>query len=147
MKILISILLLLSFIQSTMIQLDLVFIVLTLRSFIRVQKVNLFLAFGFGLLLSHLSNTPFGIYSLVYLILVEVSHLFSKSPFSQQIVSVVALVSLLYLVRLTLLSLALGGSIQLWPESAMAGLISLPFYFIVRFWEERFVVRDIKLRV
>src|SRR5258708_23188259 len=79
MKTLILVLTITSFIQSTIIPIDLVLIILICRSYIRPDKTNLYLAFGFGLFYSQLSLTPFGIQSLSYLIIVVITESLSRS--------------------------------------------------------------------
>ena len=147
MKILIAVLILLSFLQATIIPLELVLIVLVLRSYIKIQRSNLILAFVFGLLISHLNFTPFGLQSLIFISLVQITHMLSKSPMSNHPVAIFPLVMLMGALDHSLTSLILGQSLSLWPKVFIEAVVSLPIYIAVRFWEERFTVKDIKLRI
>ncbi len=148
MKTIIFILIILSFIQTAILPLNLVLIILIARALVRTDKSNLFLAFGFGLLISHLSLEPIGIKSLIYLVLIQLTQLLSKSRFSASqflIIPVVAVFSSINLITAVLLN---HQSVQLLPEILIESFIALPIFFLVRVWEERFVVRKgIKLRV
>lgn len=147
MKTTILILILVSFLQVTIIPLDLVLIFLTLRAFIKSDKSNFYLAFAFGLLTSHLTFTPLGINSLIYLGLISLTYLIRFLPISKNIFVVIPLIILVLSINQFILSLIMKESLHLWPSIFWWGLISIPTHILVRFWEERFVVRDIKLKV
>lgn len=140
MKTLILILIILSFIQTTILPLNLVLIILIVRSLIRPEKNNLLLAFGFGLLLSHLNLQPLGFQSLIYLTSTQLTQILSKSRFSANPLLVVPLT-----VVFSTFSLM---TIQLVPQVLIESFLALPIFYILRLWEERFIVRkEIKLRI
>ena len=148
MKILILTLIIISFIQTTILSLNLVLIVLVARSLIRPQKNNLILAFWFGLLVSHLSLQTLGFHSLIYLILVQTTQILSKSRISANPLLIMPLTAVSSTISLAAVSLLSHQSIQLVPAVFIESLLSLPIFYAVRLWEERFVVRkEIKLRV
>lgn len=147
MKTLIVILIIISFVQSTILPIDLVLIILLCRSYIRTDKANLYLAFGFGLLNSHLNLQTFGFQSIIFLILLELTQLLSKSRLAG---------NPLLIIPISLFGLAFNGFFQslinhqsahILPQIFLESLLSLPILYLVRLWEERFVVaKDIKLR-
>lgn len=147
MKITIFILILVSFLQATIIPVDLVLMILILRAFIKNDKSNFYLSFVFGLLTSHLTFTPLGVNSLIYLVLVSLTYLIRFLPISKNTFVVFPLTILTLSINKLFLSLILKESLHFWPEIFWWGFLSIPTYILVRFWEERFVVKDIKLRV
>jgi rod shape-determining protein MreD len=148
MKPLIFILILLSFLQATFIPLDLVLIVILVRSYISADNKNLSLAFAFGLFVSFLNHQTLGVESLVYLLLVTVTHLLSKSPVSRNFLAVLPVILILLFLHSLILSLALRESLSIWPKILIEALLILPIYISLKFWEERFVVRpDVKLKL
>ena len=148
MKTLILILIIISFIQTTLMSLNLVLIALIARSLIRPEKNDLILSFGFGLLISHLSLAPLGFQSLMYLILVQITQSLSRSRLSANPLLIIPLVLILSSVDIIATSLLARQSIGLMPQILIEGLISLPIFYSLRLWEERFLIRkEIKLRV
>lgn len=147
MIILILILFLLAFLQTTILPLNLVLIVLVLRAYERSGKENLYLAFGMGMLMSHLEIAPLGILSIVYLVSVIFAQMLSLSRLSNHFLSVIPLTLIVLSSSSIVTSLFLHQSFQIWPKVLLESLIALPAYIIIKFWEERFVVKDIKLRL
>lgn len=148
MKTLIVILIVCSFIQSTILPVDLVLIILICRSFVKSDKSNLILAFGFGLLNSYLNLNLLGFQSLVYLILVVVTESLSKSRLAGNLFLIIPLSLLLMSINQAVLSIFTNHSIRLFPKILLESLLSLPIIYLIRLWEERFIVRKgIKLRV
>ena len=87
--------------------------------------------------------------SLVYLILVELTEIFTtRAHVSDNILVVPVLSFFMLMINNLSLSVFSHQSIQLnlvlilWEV-----VLSLPIYISLRFWEERFIVKDIKLRV
>lgn len=137
MRTLIIVLIIASFLQSTILPLDLVLIILICRAFIRTGKSNLYLAFTFGLLNSHLSLTPAGLQSIIFLIMLQLTQILSKSRLSQNALLIVPICFVAILVNQTVVSTNIYG-----------GFLSFPIFYLVRFWEERFVVRkEIRLKI
>lgn len=148
MKTLIVVLILLSFLQATLIPFDLVLIFLILRAYEISGKENLYLAFGFGLLVSYLENSPLGVYSLIYLGLILTTQFYKKTPISSSLLFGLPLIVMILSINLSLTSLLFSSSIQLFPRVLYETLIAIPVYFILKNWEERFVLKnEVKLRV
>lgn len=148
MKTLILILIIISFIQNTILPVNLVLIILIVRAVIRPEKNNLILAFVFGLLSSHLSLQTAGLQSLIYLCLVQITQVLSKSRISAHPFLIIPLTVFLSAVNLIIVSLFNRQSIQLMPQVIIESIFSLPIFYLLRLWEERFIVRkEIKLRV
>ena len=137
MKILIIILILAAFLQTTVLPIDLVLLILICRAYVINEKENLYLAFAFGLLTSHLYLTSLGLHSLIYLIAVQAVQLLSRSNLAGN--SLLILPISLSLITLTTFNFS---------EGIIASILSLPVLYLVRFWEERFIVRkEIKLKI
>lgn len=142
MKTFILALIVLSFLQSTIIPFDLVLMTLICRSYIKTDRSNLFLAFAFGLLDGHLSLSNLGLRSMVYLLVVQATESLSKSRLSINPFLIIPLSFIL----LSINELVIKGLI--FPKVLVESLLSLPIFYLVRLWEERFIVRkDIKLKV
>ncbi len=138
MKTLVVILIIASFLQTTILPLDLVLMILICRSYIKSEKINLYLGFGFGLLISHLDLMVLGPISIIYLILISLTQILSKSRLAGNPLLIVP-------VSFILLSLQ---TLQLSSSIFIESLLSLPMVYLIRFWDERFIVRkEIKLRV
>lgn len=146
MKTLIFILVILSFLQATIIPMDLVLIVLICRSFIKTEKSNLYLAFGFGLLLSLLTGNPVGLQSITFLILVTAVEL-SKPRLLQNALLVAVVCFVAIIINSLAIAIFTHTSFMLIPK-IFGGFLSLPIFYIVRFWEERFIIRkEIRLKI
>ncbi len=148
MKTIIFILIILSFIQTTILPINLVLIVLLSRALVRPDKSNLYLAFGFGLFLSLISLEPLGFKSLTFLILVQLTENLSRSRFSANQFLIIPIVIVFSTLDLAATAIFSQQSIIIWPQVVIEGVLSLPIFFIVRIWEERFIIKKgIKLRV
>ncbi|TSC88256.1 MAG: Uncharacterized protein G01um10147_161 [Microgenomates group bacterium Gr01-1014_7] len=148
MKTLILILIILSFIQTTILSLNLVLIILIARSLIRPERNNLTAVFCFGLLISHLTLQPLGYLSLIYLILVQATLVLSKSRLSANPFLIIPLTGVLSTLNLTAVALLAHQSTVLMPQIFIESFLALPIFYSLRLWEERFIVRkEIKLRV
>lgn len=148
MKILIIILIIAAFFQTTIIPIDLVLIILIARSYIKVAKSNLYLALGLGLLMSHLNLNPYGLDSLIYLVVVQITQALSKTRLAGNSLLITAITFILLTFSHLISSLFLHQSINLFPKVLIESLISLPILFGLRLWEERFIIRrEIKLKM
>lgn len=148
MKTIIVVLIIASFLQATVLPLDLVLIILICRSYIKTEKANLFLAFAFGLFVAHLNLYPIGLESIVYLILIQMTQMMSKSPLLNHAIVIMPLTFILLLLNDIVSSLLIHQSVHLMPKVAMESILSLPIFYLLRLWEERFIVRkEIKLKV
>ena len=148
MKILVSVLLFLSFLQTTIVSLDLVLIILIARAFIKEERNNLYLGFIFGLLISHLSLLPLGLLSIVYLVIIELVHLVSHSRFAKHFLLIIPLALTMLLFEQVIISLITNKEITLSWMIFIETAVTLPVYFVLRIWEERFIVKkEIKLKI
>lgn len=148
MKTLIVILIILSFLQAIVLSVNLVLIILISRSHIKNDKYNFYLVFGFGLLISHLSLTPLGLYSLVFLLLSLFTNMLSKTNLTVNSLSIMPIVFLSLLVNDLITGWIVRGPFTFNPQIFFEAFLSLPVFYLVRFWEERYIVRkEIKLRV
>lgn len=148
MKTLILILIIASLLQATFLPINLTLIVLICRSFIKTEKSNLILAFGFGLLASHLNLSKLGIESILYIVIIQLTQLISKTRLTSNFLFIVPITFVFLSLERVALSLTGNESVILFPTVLIESLISLPVFFLVRVWEERFIVkRDIKLRM
>ena len=147
MKTLIVILIIAAFLQTTILPLDLVLIILICRSYIKISKSNLYLSLFFGLFVSHLNLTNLGFYSLIYLFAVGITQILSKTRLAGNSLLIVPISFVLFSSSQILSALFLHQSMVLFPNVLIESLISLPILYIVRLWEERFIVRkELKLR-
>ena len=148
MKTLIIILIIISFLQSTILPVNLVLIILICRAYIRPDKANLFLAFALGLLDSHLNLTAFGFQSIIYLVTVQITESLSKSRLSGNSFLIIPIsLALLSLNQLANLILS-HQTLLILPKTVFESLLSWPILYLVKLWEEIFIVRkEIKLKV
>lgn len=148
MKTLIIVLIISSFFQSTILPMDLVLIILLCRAYLKRDKINLVLAFAFGLFVGHLNLQPLGPQSLIYLILVQATQILSKSRLAGNSLLIMPIILILSSINIIATPLFIHQSIHLIPQVLNNTLASLPIFYLVRLWEERFVVRkEIKLRL
>lgn len=147
MKTLIIILIIASFLQTTIIPVDLVLLILICRAYIRSEKQNLYLGFAFGLLTAHLSLTSLGLTSLIYLLVIQFTQILSKLRLAGNPLLIVPVSLVLLSFSQIAYSVINQQTLEL-TGILFATFLSLPVLFLVRLWEERFVVRkEIKLRV
>lgn len=110
--------------------------------------MNLFLALSFGLLLSHLNLHPLGLESAIFLTLVQITQMLKKSPLSGNALLIVPLCLILLSMSGILTAIFTQKSFPLMPKLLIESLLSLPIFYLLRLWEERFIVRkEIKLKV
>ena len=138
----------LSFIQVTVWPINLVLVTLICRSYIKTSKSNLYLAFAFGLFISHLNLTPLGFESLVYVSALAITQLLSKARLAGNALMIIPITFLLMIFSHALDGLVLKESLQLFPRVLIESSLSLPILYLIRLWEERFIIRkDIKLKL
>lgn len=147
MKTLIAILIITSFLQTTILPLNLVLIILICRSYIKDDKANLYLAFALGLLTSHLTLMPLGLNSLIYLILIQITQILAKSRLAGNLLLIFPITFILLSVN-DVISSFLIKNLFFSVETFLESIFALPIVYLVRLWEERFIVRkEIKLKV
>lgn len=147
MKTLIVMLAILSFLQSTIIPLDLVLLILICRSFIKTQSSNYYLVFTFGLLNSHLNLTTLGFQSFIYLAVVLIIQILSKSQLANHAFYIIPIVMLGSFFNLQALSVLTNQTPRFFPQIIFEGLVSLPVFYLLRLWEERFIAKNVKLKI
>lgn len=148
MKTLILVLIICSFIQSTILPVDLVLIILICRSYLRADKANLWLAFSFGLLNAHLNLTTLGFHSLIYLNIVAVTESLSKSRLAGNLFLIIPLSLILLSINQFISSVIFHEVLLSLPKLVTEALLSLPILYLVKIWEERFIVqKEIKLKI
>jgi len=142
MKTLIGVLIFIAFLQTSVLPLNIVLIILICRSYLRTDKANLFLAFAFGLLLSYLNLNLMGFLSIIYLIIIQATQILSKTRLAGNSLLIVPLV----FIALSINDLLLRDFNL--TKIILESIFSLPIFYIVRIWEERFIVRkEIRLKV
>lgn len=147
MKTLIIILIIASFLQTTIIPIDLVLLILICRAYVRTDKDNLYLGFAFGLLTSHLGLTGLGFQSLIYLVSIQTTQILSKSGLAGNPLLIIP-VSLVFLSLNQTVNFLVNQQMLEFSNIIIASFLSLPAVYLIRVWEERFIVRkEIKLRV
>lgn len=147
MKTLIVILIIAAFLQTTILPLDLVLLILICRAYIKSDKANLYLGFAFGVLVAHLNLGSIGFQCLIYLIAIETTESLAKLQFAGNPLLIVP-VSLVFLAFNQLISSIISHSSLDFSKVILASFLSLPILFLVRLWEERFIVRkEIKLKM
>lgn len=148
MKTLIIILIIAAFLQTTILPLDLVLMILICRSYIKTEKENLYLAFFTGLLISHLNLTLIGLQSILYLVLIQITQILSKSRLAGNSLVIIPLSFILFSLNQITNSIVLHQTIQIFPGVLIESILSLPTLFLIRLWEERFIVnKAIKLKI
>lgn len=147
MKTLIIILIIASFLQTTIIPIDLVLLILICRAYVRIDQVNLYLGFAFGILTSHLSLTVLGLESLIYLFSIEATNMLSKLRLAGNPLLIMP-ISLVFLSLNQITCAVINHQTFELSKIIFASFLSLPILYLVRLWEERFIVRkEIKLKV
>lgn len=139
MKTLIVILIIASFLQTTILPIDLVLLILICRAYIKLGKSNLYLASVFGLLISHLNLGIWGLQSITFLTIIQATQMLSKSRLAG---------NPLLIIPISLFLLSINQMAFNFPKLFIEAFLALPILYIVRLWEERFVVqKGIKLKV
>lgn len=149
MKTLIVILILAAFLQTTILPIDLILLILVCRAYIKPQDVsNFYLAFGFGLLTSYLNLTTLGFDSIIYLIITAATGILSKSRLSGNPLLLVP-ISLMFLSLNQLInSYFNNGQTFNFSKIILISFLSLPIFYLLRLWEERFIIhKEIKLKI
>lgn len=147
MKTLIIVLIISSFLQSTIVPIDLVLIILICRSYIKSDKSNLFLAFACGLLDAHLSLTSLGFASILYLSSIQATQVLSKARLAGNSLLIIPFIFVLLIINQLASSFFIHQSLE-FKKVFLESLLSLPILYLVRMWEEKFIIRkEIKLRI
>ncbi len=144
---LIAILFLLSFLQSTFINIDLVLLIIICRSLIMEDQKNYYLAFGVGLLLAYLTEQPLGIVSIFSFVVIRIVYLLTKTALGNYWLIVIPLVAIIYSVEQLIEQLFFQSPFDL-KEIIILAILSLPIYLLMKIWEERFIPKkEIRLKL
>ncbi len=148
MRTTVFILILAAFLQEAVIPLNLVLLILICRSFISPGRVNLFLAFAFGMFTAYLTLNNLGFQSFIFLLILQLTQGISKTRFfSTHSLLIVPLTFILLSANALAFSLINQQSVQFSPKILIESLLALPILFSLKLWEERFITKkDIKLR-
>ncbi len=147
MKTLVIILIAAAFLQSTILPIELCLLILICRSYIKSGKENLYLAFAFGLLVAHLNTVSLGLQSMVYLSFVLMTEGLSKIRLAGNPLLIVPISLVFLFLNQIIFSMINHQSLEV-SNIIFASLLSLPALYLIRLWEERFVVRkEIKLKI
>lgn len=148
MKTLIVILIIASFLQSTILPMDLILIILICRSYTRSDKANFYLAFFFGIFVAFLQLIPLGLLSLIYMVCVYITANLSRSRLSGNLFWIMPLTFCFLLLNQLVALLLFHHPLEIFPKIFLESVFSLPVLYLVKLWEERFIVqKGIKLRV
>lgn len=147
MNLTVAVLFFITFLKGAILPFDFVLMILVARSFIVAEKSNYYLAFFFGLLGSVLLGYPLGLLSLIYLISVQVSHIIKTTHLAAYWIVILPLTFFCLFIEQLILKLLNISNFNL-TFIIIPTILILPIYFIVRFWEERFIVtKEIKLKM
>ncbi|MDO8573372.1 MAG: hypothetical protein Q7R77_01340 [Candidatus Daviesbacteria bacterium] len=139
MKTLIIILIIASFLQTTVLPVNLGLIILICRAYLRADRANLYLAFVFGIFIANLNLINLGIGSFIYLLAVTIVQALSKLRLAANPLLIVP-------ISFMLLSLDQLASWDL-SKILISSFLSLPIFYAIRLWEERFIVqKEIRLK-
>lgn len=138
---------LVTFLQGSLLPINLLLILLIARTFVSDDRKNFYLAFFLGLLLALLLGKPLGSLSLIYLLLLIIVKLIKRTPLSSHWLTIIPL-SLIFITLGRFLEYIVFRTGLDFKLIFFETILVLPIYFIVMFWEERFVPRkDIRLKV
>lgn len=147
MKIFLLLLIICSFLQSAFLGVNFVLVLIVARSLVSAEKSNLYLAFTGGLILSFLTQVNLGYWPFVLLLVSKVSSLAKELPFSLNPV-MVFLTGVLQVVIVALFSKFYMHANMDVSIFIIETLLIVAVYYLMRVWEERFIVRrEIKLKV
>lgn len=147
MKTTIIILFIAAFLQATIVPVKLVLIILICRAYLKPERSNLFLAFAFGLMTAYLTLDDLGLQSLIFLMLIQLAQIFSKVRIFSHPLLIVPLTFGLLSINGFVYSLINQQSFQIPPSFFTESILSLLIIYLVKFWEERFIVqKEVKLK-
>ncbi len=139
-------LILATLLQTTLLPINLCLMLICVRSLVTTKISTLYLSVIFGVLLGVLSNTNIGFYPLIFLIAAKIIELFKASPLYNNVIFFLPLLFIVYLLISLISQIALGLSFSI-VQVISETLFSIPLYFLIKFWEERFIVRpQVKLK-
>ena len=148
MNVLIGLLILSAFLQTSFLGINIVLLIIVVRSFIVESTANYYLALFAGILLGLLSVQNLGFWPFIFLLTVKIAHLLRRMPFNIGILT--ALPAIVIAISITVLSEYFFLKQTPNHIKIIAELItSIPIFIIIRFWEERFIIHPstVKLKL
>ncbi len=148
MNVLIGLIILAAFLQTSFIGINIVLLFLVCRSFIVESRANYFLAFFAGIGISILAVQNLGFWAIIFLLAVKTGHIFGKLPFNRGLWTMVPAVTAAVLLASIMQWLILGMTIN-WYIPLTEIILSIPIYLFLSFWEDRFMVHNsaVKLKL
>ena len=147
MKTLLLLITLFAFLQSAFLPVNLVLVVLVARSLIVSDRDNLYLAFFGGMILGFLTQINLGYFPLVFILIVKLGEFIKTFPVSFNMLMIFVTGAVLVAIVGGLNMVFINQNMSLYIHLIEAILV-VPFYFVIRLWEERFVVKaHMKLRM
>lgn len=147
MKTLLLLITLFAFLQSAFLGVNLVMVILIARALVVSDRENLFLAFFGGLILSFLTQVNLGYYPLIFILIVKLGELVKTFPVSFNLFMIFLSGAVLVAIAGGLNVVFINQEMSLYTHLFEAILV-VPFYFFIKLWEERFVVKShMKLRM
>lgn len=147
MKIFTFLLILSVFFQTAFLPVNLCLILLISRSFAYEESKNYLAAILAGLFLGLLSSINLGFWPIVFLLTVKLVHIIRRLPIAANFLTVIPTSFVIIMLNFYAESLIFGTRIN-FAKIIWETALTLPFYILVRFWEERFVVKpEMKLKI
>lgn len=147
MKSFLGFLIIAALLQTAFIPFNLCLILIIARSFIVNDRSNYFLAFFGGIFLSILSGSVIGFWPIVFLAVVKLIQIIKGMPILSNFQTILPISTLILILISFLEQLFFNQTIN-FMRIFWESLILFVLYFLVKFWEERFVVRsEIKLKI
>lgn len=147
MKLFFLIFILVAFIQTSFLDINLCLMLIIARSFVVDRPSNYIVAFGGGLILGLLSGQNLGYFASIFLVTTKLIQIFKRLPISSNFLTVIPVATVILLVFEGFEALVFRQTFN--PlKTILESIMILPIYALVRFWEERFIVKhEIKLKI
>ncbi len=146
MKLFFLIFILAAFIQTSFLEINLCLMLIIARSFVVERPSNYVVAFGGGIILGLLSGQNLGYLAVIFLITTKLIQIFKKLPISSNFLTVIPISAVIMIIFAWVELLLFNHTVNL-IKVVLESILILPIYALVRFWEERFIVRhEIKLK-
>lgn len=147
MKFFIFLLIIAVFLQSSFIGVNLALVLLISKNLASPEKQDLLAAFLAGVLVGLLQAQNIGFWALLFILIVKLTSLTKKLPFSKNILTIL-IVSSTAILLTDLLEMAYFQKTFESLKVIWEVLLSLPFYLFLLFWEERIMVKpDARLKL
>lgn len=147
MKLIILLIILSAFLQTTLIPLNLVLLFIIARSYALTGSANFLLSFIAGILVALLSSQNIGIYPVIFLSVTQIIYWFKKLPISGSLLLIIPLFILISSTVSYIEQIIFHQSINIY-KIIFETLIGIPIFIFVKFWEDRFIVKpQLRLKV